>query len=154
VSDRLRDPVKQVEEAGVTLLLENCPHTYLPYGENTSRVIGLLKSERIKALWDPANTLRAKGKPFPEDYRAIRGSIGHIHFKDISFDTEPHMVPLGEGVIDYRGIVKSLLDDGYEGTISLEPEYVDDKGGRPEGVRRAYQGLGNILNEFGVHLHK
>jgi len=62
------------------------------------------------------------------------------------------MVPLGEGVIDYRSIVKSILDDGYRGTISLEPEYVDKSGGRPEGVRRACRGLCDIFRELGVPL--
>jgi L-ribulose-5-phosphate 3-epimerase len=150
VTEKLRGPVKIAEEAGVTLLLENCPHTYLQYGAGSVQVIQALNSKRFKALWDPANTLRAEGKPFPDDYRAIRGNIEHVHFKDLSFEGAPHMVPLGEGMMDYRGIVGSLLEDHYSGTISLEPEYVADPGGRPEGVRRAYQGLRNILEELGA----
>ncbi len=150
VAEKLRNPVEMVEEAGITLLLENCPHTYLQYGTRTVQVIQALSSARFKALWDPANTLRAGGKPFPDDYQAIRGNIEHMHFKDLSFEGAPHMIPLGEGAIDYRSIVRSLLEDNYSGTLSLEPEYIDETGGRPEGVRRAYHGLRNILNELGV----
>jgi sugar phosphate isomerase/epimerase len=151
VTEKLRDSVKMVEDAGITLVLENCPHTYLTYWEQTAKVLRELGSEHCTALWDPGNTLRAEGKPFPQDYREIRGNIGHVHAKDLSFEDKPHMVPLGEGVIDYKGILQAFLDDGYEGVVSLEPEYVDRTWGRPEGVRRAYQGLGNILSELGIH---
>jgi sugar phosphate isomerase/epimerase len=149
VAEKLHNPVEMVEKAGITLLLENCPHTYLQYGERTAQVIQTLSSAHFKALWDPANTLRAGGNPFPDDYRAIQGKIEHMHFKDLSLEGTPHMVPLGEGEIDYRSIVRNLLEDEYSGTLSLEPEYIDETGGRPEGVRRAYHGLSNILNEFG-----
>jgi L-ribulose-5-phosphate 3-epimerase len=150
VKESLAKPLEMVEKAGLTLVLENCPHTYLQFGSLTSRVIEEIDSKHFRALWDPANAMRSGGKPYPEDYRNISQYIEHVHAKDISLDGELHMVPLGEGVIDYRGIVQSLMKDGFSGVVSLEPEYVDEKGGRPEGLRKSYEGIKTILKELGV----
>jgi sugar phosphate isomerase/epimerase len=152
IVEKLKEPVEKVERAGVTLLLENCPHTYLQFGALTKRVIEVLGSGSFRALWDPANALRSGGKPYPEDYGAIKEYIAHMHAKDLSFEGTPHMVPLGEGKIDYEGILKSLVDDGYNGVISLEPEYVDSNGGRPEGCRKSLQGINRILDSIGVSI--
>jgi len=150
IVEKLKGPVEKVERAGVTLLLENCPHTYLQFGALTKRVIEVLGSKSFRALWDPANALRSGGKPYPEDYGTIKEYIAHMHAKDVSLEGTPHMVPLGEGIIDYEGILKSLVDDGYEGVISLEPEFVDSKGGRPEGCRKSLQGIHRIFDSIGV----
>jgi sugar phosphate isomerase/epimerase len=150
VKESLVRPLEMVEKAGLTLVLENCPHTYLQFGSLTSRVIEEIGSKHFRALWDPANAMRSGGKPYPEDYRNISQYIEHVHAKDISLDGELHMVPLGEGVIDYRGIVQSLMNDGFSGVVSLEPESVDEKGGRPEGLRKSYEGIKTILKEIGV----
>jgi sugar phosphate isomerase/epimerase len=50
-------------------------------------------------------------------------------------------VPLGEEVIGYKGILGSLREDGFSGVVSLEPEFVDEKGGRPEACRQSYRGI-------------
>jgi L-ribulose-5-phosphate 3-epimerase len=150
VKESLIEPLEMVERAELTLVLENCPHTYLQFGSLTKRVIDEIGSKRFRALWDPANAMRSGGKPYPEDYRQIRQYIAHVHAKDVSLDGKPHMVPLGEGNIDYRGILKSLTEDGFSGVVSLEPEYVDKNGGRPEGLRKSYDGIKRILKDIGI----
>ena len=150
IIDRLSKPVEMVEKAGMTLLLENCPHTYLQFGSLTKEVINQVDSKNFRALWDPANALRSHGVPYPDDYLQIRGLFAHMHAKDISMEGKRHMVPLGEGTIDYRGILAGLVEDGYDGVISLEPEYVDPKGGRPEGLRRSYRGIQTIMQNLSL----
>jgi len=152
IVEKLKAPVEKVERAGVMLLLENCPHTYLQFGALTKRVIEVLDSSSFRALWDPANALRSGGKPYPEDYSEIKEYIAHMHAKDVSSGEAPRMVPLGEGIIDYGGILKSLADERYNGVISLEPEYVDSSGGRPEGCRKSFQGITRILDSIGISI--
>jgi sugar phosphate isomerase/epimerase len=152
IAEKLKRPVELVEGAGLSLVLENCPHTYLQYGSRTGRVVEAVGSKSIRALWDPANALRSGGSPFPEDYGYIRNLVSHVHAKDMSFEGEPHFIPLGEGTIDYKGILKSLHEDGFDGVLSLEPEYVDPAGGRPEGCRRAYEGIRRVADELGISL--
>jgi len=148
IVERLKMPVAMVEDAGLTLLLENCPHTYLQFGALTKRVIETMGSKKFKALWDPGNDLRSGGKPYPDDYMMIREHMDYVHAKDVSLDGGPHMVPIGEGVINYREILKSLMDDGFDGIISLEPEYVDLQGGRPEGCEKSLNGILKIIESI------
>jgi sugar phosphate isomerase/epimerase len=150
IFELLREPVETVEKAGLVLAMENCPHTYLQFGSLTRRVIDRIGSPHFRALWDPANAMRSGGVPFPQDYGCVRGSVVHVHAKDIAMEGGMHMVPLGEGVIDYSGILKSLREDGFGGVISLEPEYMDPKGGRPEGVRRSLVGIKSILKSLDI----
>ena len=86
----------------------------------------------------------------PDDYNQIKDYITHIHAKDISSDAEPHMVPFGEGSIDYSNILKSLVNDGFDGVISLEPEYVDPNGGRLEGYRKSLAGIRKLMDSLGI----
>jgi sugar phosphate isomerase/epimerase len=150
IAGKLKKPVETAERAGITLVLENCPHTHLTYGSLTGRVIEALGSKSFRALWDPANALRSGGKPYPDDYQSVRPYIAHVHAKDLLVDGKPRLVPLGEGTIDYRGIFASLLKDGFDGVVSIEPEYVDAKGGRPEGCRRSIAGAVRILSSLGA----
>ena len=148
IVEKLKLPVEMVENAGLTLVLENCPHTYLQFGSLTKKVIEKMGSERFKALWDPGNALRSGGVPYPDDYMMIKDHIAYIHAKDVLLEGEPHMVPIGEGVINYKEILKNLVDDGFDGIISLEPEYVDPEGGRPEGCRKSLSGIQEIIESL------
>jgi sugar phosphate isomerase/epimerase len=150
IKEKLAKPIEMVEKAGLMLVLENCPHTYLQFGSLTKRVIEEIGSKSFRALWDPANAVRSGGTPFPDDYNQIKDYITHIHAKDISSDAEPHMVPFGEGSIDYSNILKSLGNDGFDGVISLEPEYVDPSGGRPEGYRKSLAGIRKLMDSLGI----
>ncbi len=143
VVDVLCEPIEKAKQAGKTILLENCPHTYLFSGAMVGEAIETGGFTNLKSLWDPGNTYRAGGNPFPEDYEKVAPHIAHIHFKDVT--EEKKMVPLGEGVLDYKAIVKRLIDDGYSGTVSLEPEFVDPQNGREGGLKRAYEGLQKII---------
>jgi len=150
IKEKLQKPIEMVEKAGLMLVLENCPHTYLQFGALTKKVIEEINSKHFRALWDPANALRSGGNPYPEDYSYIKNYIAHMHAKDVSLEEGPHTVPLGEGIIDYNGILKNLDKDGFNGVISLEPEFVDQVGGRPEGCRKTLEGIKRILGASGI----
>jgi hypothetical protein len=109
----LNDPVEVVERAGLTLIFENCPHTYLAYGSLTRRVIEALGSKRLRALWDPGNALRSGGSPYPADYLSVEPYIAHVHPKDLVIGGRPRIVPFGEGDIDCRGILGLAGDNVF-----------------------------------------
>lgn len=145
IKEKLAVPVELTKKAGLELLIENCPHSYLPTGRLSGKLIKEIESDNLFALWDPGNALRAGGRPYPEDYESIKDSVKYVHIKDVNSDKNPQMVPVGEGIIEYDKIFRRLLDDGFTGYISLEPEYVDAVGGRPEGCRKSLQGVRRIL---------
>lgn len=55
-----------------------------------------------------------------EVLKAFRGKIRHVHFKDRKADG--NWAVMGEGVIDYPGIVRYLEETNYGGWIMVEDE--------------------------------
>ncbi len=53
-------------------------------------------------------------------FDAWRERIAHVHFKDMN--EAGAWVPMGEGVIDYRIIVATLRQSGYDGWVMVEDE--------------------------------
>ena len=153
ISEKLRYPVELAEKAGVTLLLENCPHTYLQAGWQTAKVIEQINSENLKALWDPGNTLRRGTIPYPDDYEKTRQYLAHIHVKDLARENSDYRpVLLGEGEIDYRKIIRNLVEDNYEGVISLEPEYEAKTGGQIKSSKQSVIRIRKILDSLDIQV--
>jgi inosose dehydratase len=57
--------------------------------------------------------------------------IPYIHFKDVTADGA--FVPLGEGVVDFPGVVRALRDVGFDGWITVE---LDGYDGDPDDAAR------------------
>lgn len=148
ISEKIGKAVEIAEKANVTLILENCPFTYLPAGIYVKKVVESLGSNYLKSLWDPGNTLRSgKIRVYPEDYNSIKNMISHIHLKDVNSSENSGscyngetMVSLGEGMVGYKNILKNLIEDEYNGVISLEPEYtldIDNIEGRINAIKES-----------------
>ncbi|MCX5862386.1 MAG: sugar phosphate isomerase/epimerase family protein [Desulfomonile sp.] len=57
-------------------------------------------------------------------------SIGHVHLHDNYGGTgvaDDRHLPIGDGIIDFAGILETLITRGYNGTITLELEKEDLK---------------------------
>jgi sugar phosphate isomerase/epimerase len=58
----------------------------------------------------------------------LMGSIKHVHFHDNrgghGVKDDLHL-PIGDGIVDFRGILKILLNKGYHQTLTLELENKD-----------------------------
>jgi sugar phosphate isomerase/epimerase len=57
-------------------------------------------------------------------------------------------VAVGSGEIDYEGQFKALVNDRYDGCVSIETHYLIQGDGE-KSTRETYQGLQNILNRIG-----
>lgn len=128
ILSKFEEPVKLLEKEGVTLGIENEASTFIGNGKNLSQFLRKINSPYVKAVWDPANSVfDPEGEvPYPDGYKAIKNWMVHMHLKDAQRDTktgEAKCVPVGEGVIDYRGQLKALKDDHYEGYVSLETHW-------------------------------
>lgn len=135
ISVKFEKPIEEAEKEGISLILENCPHSYLPKGLMTFEVVKLLNSKNLGLLWDIGNTFRTLDSNIPEKYRnydifkeyeKIKEKIRYYHFKDYNEVNERFShVTFGKGDIDYIGIQKSIINDKFEGYISLESEVED-----------------------------
>ncbi len=139
ITEKMLLPNKIAKNSGKIILIENCPHAYLPGGCNTYEVVKNINSDYIKILWDPANSLITKYfqkdnlnkcDNIIEEYNIIKEHISYCHIKDYKdYNGDLKFVPFGEGSINYKDLLKSLKKDSFNGFISLETEldYEDTK---------------------------
>jgi sugar phosphate isomerase/epimerase len=111
---------------GRILAVQNDAETYLGTGREVGRLLDTVNSRNLQACWDPCASIFEIDRPeipYPDGYRALRGRIKHLMVRDI--DTHKHHggmltdVELGEGLIDFRGQMQALVEDGYAGAISF-----------------------------------
>ena len=112
--DRVADVLKEVapaaEKAGVILGLEDT----LSARENV-RIMQRCKSSAVLTYYDVGNSTQG-GFDVVEEIRWLGGTrICEVHLKD-----NPHY--LGEGKIDFKAVIDSLADIGFDGWAQLETE--------------------------------
>ena len=133
--------VQIAEDRGITLVVETGNNAMITSAWLGRKLINELGSERLKLLWDPANSLYCTEVPFPDGYEALRGgALGHIHLKDVVVDIARATLtctPLGEGGMGpyLAQIAGALAADGYTGSISLESVYRPQGGSFEDGFR-------------------
>lgn len=150
VRDRLREAAAVAARNGMTLVLENEHACNIGTGKELGRVIREINSPHLRGTWDPANAVMLGEVPYPDGYGEVRGLFSHMHFKDVKKDPQTGKLswaPVGAGCVDYRGQIKALREDKYEGTMSLETHYVRADGNKLESTRESLEGLLKILNE-------
>ncbi|OJX48141.1 MAG: hypothetical protein BGO78_12770 [Chloroflexi bacterium 44-23] len=122
VYDALTEAAHQAEAENITLVMEVEHICWGDTGKNAARIVEKIGSPALGINWDPANAYRAGEEyPFPEGYAAVRQMVRHVHFKDARknpFSGEKEFV--FDGIIDWPGQIKALVNDEYSGYISVE----------------------------------
>ena len=118
--DAMRRAADLASDAGIVLAVENEPGYLCDSGSNTAAFIDAVASPFLKANWDPANAVGTGERPWPEGYEALKHHIVNIHAKDTAEGSLVRCVPIGEGVVDWRGQLRAANDDGIVEHISIE----------------------------------
>lgn len=128
--DAYEEPISLCEEADVYIGIENEASTHIATAAEAEQMYIDLASDRVRAIWDPANEVyAADGElPFPTAFERMKPFMIHMHIKDAVKDPEAEggarCVPVGDGgYIDYPGQFQALIDMGYEGACSLETHW-------------------------------
>lgn len=124
--ERFAPVVKLCEENQIYLILENEPATHGATPELVLELVKAINSPWVKVLFDPGNVPFAidEAKPFPNDYELVREDMMHVHIKDaVREDGKGCAVCIGTGNVDYDGLIKALIRDGYTGCVCLETHY-------------------------------
>ena len=148
VRERLAKAAALAAQNNITLLLENEHECNVGTGKELGRMLRDINSPHLRGMWDPCNAVRLGEVPYPDGYRQVRGLFRHMHIKDAKKDPatgELQYVPVGEGLIDFRGQFAALRDDGYDGTMSLETGYSRPDGNKVESTRACLEGLLRVL---------
>lgn len=122
-----REPVKIAESEGIFIGVENEASTSVATARLLEKFLTDIGSPNVRAIWDPANEAHAEGgeRPYPDAYNRIKTMMIHCHAKDAAPNPEGKLepVPVGTGIIDWKGQIKELLDSGYRGYLSLETHW-------------------------------
>jgi len=152
VRERLAKAASLAAQHKITLLLENEQDCNVGTGKELGRILRDINSPNLRGMWDPCNSARLGEVPYPDGYRQVRGLFPHMHIKDVKKDPatgELQYVPVGQGMIDFRGQFAALRADGYEGTMSLETAYLRPDGNKMESTRESLEGLLKVLKSVG-----
>lgn len=153
VLDRLQAFLEAAEGSGVVLLHENEKGIYGDTAERCRDLLTSINSFRFRAIFDPANFVQGKLRPFTDCYPLLKEYIEYCHIKDAML-ADGRVVPAGEGDGQVRELLAELKKEGFEGFLSLEPHLAiaGASGGfsGPELFRKASNALKGILDELGV----
>jgi sugar phosphate isomerase/epimerase len=148
VRERLAQAASLAAKSGIVLVLENENECNIGTGKELGRALRDVNSPALRGNWDPGNAAMLGETPYPEGYKQVQGLFAHMHIKDVRRDpTEGKLVwaPVGGGFVDWRGQLKALEQDGYDGTMSLETHYRRKDGNALESTRESLEGLLKIL---------
>ena len=110
VGDALKDLAPQAEKAGVTLGLENTISA-----EDNVRIMDRVKSKALLVYYDVGNSTHGGFDVIKEIRWLGKNRICQFHLKD-----NPNY--LGEGKIDFPGVMQAIKDIKFKGFANLETE--------------------------------
>lgn len=151
VRERLAKAAERAGKADILLVLENEHECNVGTGKELGRVLKEINSPHLRGNWDAGNAAMLKEVPYPDGYRHVKGWFSHMHVKDVKKDPQSgklHWAPVGGGFIDWKGQLKAVQADGYDGTMSLETHYRRPDGNKLESTRESLEGLLKVIKEL------
>lgn len=126
IAENFQPAADIAKDAGITVVLESEPACCVHDIRDQVKILDLIGSPNVAALYDPGNDIAAHAAqpPYPDGYNMLRQYIRHVHLKDIK-RSETGMEPalLGQGDVDFYGIFDALKSDGYDGFVSVETHF-------------------------------
>ncbi len=111
---------KQAEEYGVILALENLPRMWVSLCHDAHQIRELIDGTNMKICFDFGH---ANISDTIDGFMDLKDSFANLHLHDNDASKDYHMV-LGEGNIDFKGILKEL--SGYRGNYVIESTNLED----------------------------
>ncbi|MBQ6052111.1 MAG: sugar phosphate isomerase/epimerase [Clostridia bacterium] len=118
VLERWNKFIEAAKGYNVTLLHENESDIYGESAENCLDLLKSLNSDKVKAVFDPAN-FAIKGHDTVEAFELLKDYAVYFHIKDAK--TGQRVVPSGEGDGHLKYLIDSLKERNFNGFLSLEP---------------------------------
>lgn len=120
-ADFLNRAAEAAEAAGVTIALET--HDDFSKSDAVAAALAKVPSRSVAALWDVHHPYRM-GENVAQAWTNLAGRLAEVHVKDAVRrpDGSWQLVPLGEGEVPVREIIRALALRGYEGYVVDEWE--------------------------------
>ena len=144
VLERWNAFVEAAKGYDVVLLHENEGGIYGQCAENCYDLITTLNTEKVKAVYDPANFV-VHGHDTLKAFDLLKDYAVYYHIKDAIKGVK--VVPAGEGEGNVPCIIDKLKERGYNGFLSLEPHLAtgDIAVGGDELFERALNALKKLI---------
>ncbi len=118
---RVKEFSRMAEDAGVTLVHENCSGWGGLSAENSNVLLGEVNSPALKVVFDTGNPVTYRQDTWTY-YMSVRQDIVYVHIKDAKrIGTEDVYTYCGEGDGYVREVIHDLWISGYDGGLSIEP---------------------------------
>ena len=152
MDEKLREISEKAAKLDIALILENEYECNTATGPESARLLAAVKNKNFFLNWDPGNAARLGDKAFPEGYALLpKDRIGHMHLKDVKKKADGSLdwECMGRGIIDYESQFRSMMRDGYRGTMSLETHW-NGTGNMEESSRQSMAGTKELLRKAGA----
>ena len=126
IFELVEESAERAKRAGFRLAVENVAWSYVETAAHCAQLQAKVRSPALGLTWDPNNSAQAGEEPFPAGYESLDSArIFHVHFRDYRRTEagEFEWCGVGDGEFDHVGQLRALLDDGYDGVVSLETHY-------------------------------
>ena len=142
---------EQAHEAGVILALENEHECNVATSGEAQAALAAAASPHLRLIWDPGNAAMLDPGSFSGlgGLETIRDRVAHVHLKDVGESGE--WTRVGDGIVDFAGLLRYLVDTGYDGYLSFETHYQRDGSGELA-TRDCVAALRSIAAHTGVEL--
>lgn len=138
--------VAEAEKRDIDLVLSMMPWNYTNTTSNFCRVAERVGSDRIKAMWGPADNYNCgESDVSTAGFRNIRPFVFGLHVKDLRVNDGSRLdfdyLPFGEGDVDYRTVFRSIRDNGLDPFISISTHWTPKNGSRIDAMHTQ---VGNV----------
>ena len=145
----LREVERLARRYGVKALVETHHKTITPSASLAHRLVSSFDPEHIGVLYDPGNLVFEGFEDYRLGLELLGPHLAHVHLKNARFVRgengvwQPEWSPLGDGAVDFRGLLDALKGVGYDGWLVVE----DFSAARPsrEALRHNRQFVRSLL---------
>ena len=128
----------------VSLLIEPEPGMFIETTEQAISLINEIKDERFRLNLDVGHVICCEND-YLEKIRNACKYTEHVHFEDIQGKIHRHLIP-GKGNADLVGIIKVLIEEGYNNFVSVE--LYDDAYVYMTALRESIDYINSVLYEI------
>ncbi|HGJ64696.1 TPA: sugar phosphate isomerase/epimerase [bacterium] len=126
--DNIREYKQSIKDQKIILTIENLPYPkhlrkipilsrIFTFADNTCQIGKFAEENGIYITLDTAH-IGTTGRDILSVYDSFRNFIANVHISDYDGDTQ-HLLP-GKGKLPLRKFLNLLIDDNYDGLITLE----------------------------------
>ena len=150
IKNNLKEYCSKAKDNGIQLIMENERATF---AKSPVQCYELIKNENnIDILFDLENAF-FEGYEIFDAYEKSKNRINYIHLRDFNVKTNEY-AHLGMGDLEIETFMKKLVDDNYNGIISIETHLPmnDWNKSKRELFIESFKNLKEIINKLNIEI--